>query len=367
MITWPSQELWKPSVCGNSSEHTLELFYCNTNTVLQLVPQYSWEYYINTLLLVQNRIIITTVNCVRYSTRSTTDRHRDLWPHPTLRATSSQSMSPASSTRMLYNLKHTHILLMSCRCSDWITPAHDHVTELCVWGGSDNRCVMWPYVLMRLILAWSPSLPLLKVLPPEDSFTFRMENLKHRERSPGHLDTWTSEHLDIWTPGHLDTWTPEHLNSWTSGYLDTWTMNIWTPRHLNTWTPRYLDIWSPEHLNTCKTEHLDTYTSTSIRPSRCTHHLRRHWVQDLVPTCWLISFQGRLFHSWSLVRRGPVGLCWTTASRWAFRATFNLDSSSELQDPWPSAAHEHTQRHIRDFSRVLVQLWILTRPGFVLI
>lgn len=81
---------------------------------------------------------------------------------------------------------------------------------------------------------------------------------------------------------------------------------------------------------------------TSTRPSKCTDHLSRHWTQDLVPTCRLISFQGRLLHSWSLLRPEPAGLCWIRTSKWAFRACFNLDTSSGLQEPWPLAAQTQT-------------------------
>lgn len=78
-----------------------------------------------------------------------------------------------------------------------------------------------------------------------------------------------------------------------------------------------------------------TKTPTKVGSSinRCTDHLSRHWLQDLVPTWKLILFQGKLLHSWSLLRTDPAGLCWTRLSRWAFRACINLDVSSGLHAP----------------------------------
>lgn len=72
-----------------------------------------------------------------------------------------------------------------------------------------------------------------------------------------------------------------------------------------------------------------------------TNHLCRHWLQHLVWTFWLIFVQGRLLHSWALVRPEPAGFCWTRTSRWAMTACFKQDSSFGLQRPWFEAAQTH--------------------------
>ena len=95
--------------------------------------------------------------------------------------------------------------------------------------------------------------------------------------------------------------------------------------------PLCMHLWDPQY-----------QYHTSSRPSKCTDHLSRHCTQDLVPTCRLISVQGRLLQSWSLLRPEPAGLCWIRTSRWAFRACFNLDTSSGLQEPRPLAAQTQT-------------------------
>lgn len=79
---------------------------------------------------------------------------------------------------------------------------------------------------------------------------------------------------------------------------------------------------------------LATRYQCSTKASRCTNHFSRHWLQDLVPTWRLISFQGSLLHNWSLLRTEPAGPYWTGPSRWAFIACFNLDVSSGLHKPW---------------------------------